>query len=175
MLGIFIFNFAFFLGLILSIIASHGIGLFHSLMQELISIITFKLLVCIMLIASGVIGLLSYFTVGNFILNLVNGLSKKLHKIFFPIASGLLGTISGMTLYAIIDYKWTIALKGMLVLLLVWGQIWMSTGHLHQSLYFLNRKKNGDKEEAFAILVVSSFLLISGLLGIWDMLTKSYT
>ena len=130
-----IFNVTFFLCLILSIIASSGISLFESLMQELTSVITFSLLVHIMLIASGGIGLLSYFTVGNCVLNLVNGLSKKLHKVFFPIASALFGIAFGITIDAVINYEWTIALKGALVILLVWGQIWISTGHFRQSLY----------------------------------------
>ncbi|HGS5441464.1 hypothetical protein ACVTD8_15105 [Vibrio cholerae] len=170
-----VFNLSFFLGLIFSIVASAGVSLFKSLTQELAGVITFNLLVHIILFISGSIGLLSYFNVGNRVQSLVNALSTKLHKVFFPIASALLGIILGVIMYAISTHEWTIALKGSFAMLLVWGQVWMSTGHLRQSLYFFNRKESNDKDEALAILVVSCLLLITGALGIWDMLSKNYT
>ena len=168
-----IFNLTFIVGLILSIIASSGISLFQALTSELAGAITFSLLVNIMLVASGVIGLLSYFTVGSGVLKLVSRLSTKLHQVFSPIASALLGVIFGVILYSIGTQEWDIALKGSIIMFLVWGQVWMSTGYLRQSIYFINRRRTEDKTEALAILVVSCILLIFGVLGIWDMLINT--
>ncbi|MFN1617638.1 hypothetical protein [Vibrio rotiferianus] len=170
-----IFNLSFFLGLILSIVGSSGVGLFRSLTQELAGVVTFNLLVHIIFSISGTIGLLSYFNFGYRVVSLVRVLSNKLYKVFFPIASALLGMILGVIIYAMITNEWETVLKGSFLMLLVWGHVWVSTGHLRQSIYYLNRKVKNDKNEALAIFMVSCLLLATGSAGIWRMLSKSYT
>lgn len=170
-----ILNLSFFLGLILSIVASSGVGLFRSLTQELIGFVTFSLLVHIIFFTSGALGLLSYFNFGDRVVSLVHALSKKLLEVFFPMASLLLGITLGAIIYAISTHEWKIVLKGAVVMFFVWVQVWASTGHLRQSLYFIERKVRSDKTEALATLVVSGFLLVIGALGIWDMLSKTST
>ncbi|MFN1580647.1 hypothetical protein [Vibrio rotiferianus] len=167
------YNLTFALGLALSIAACSGVGLFKALTEELASIVTFYLFFNILILISGVIGALSCFKLFSSASKLVDDLTSKLQRAFFPVACALLGIILGFTICAIYSELWQTALKGTVVFIVIWIMARMSERYLAQSLYFLKTQKFESKNELYALLVVSIYLIVIGVLGLSHMLEKT--